>query len=513
MKESRTQKSMQTMITGLLRQFLTIILTMVSRTVFIKILGDELLGVNGLFTNILSLLALSELGIGTAITFYLYKPVVENDIFRINQLMQFYKKCYKIIGIFILVLGLSIIPFLDKIVNLNQEVSVNLYLIYVLYVFCIASTYLFWGYKQTIFFAYQEQYKVEIVSIIYVIVKCIAEILVLLLFKDYVLYLFIQIFTQILKDFVVAKRADIEYPYLNEPVQGMSKKQIKKFFVDIYQVAIFKIGSQLLNATDNIIISVLLGTVVVGYYSNYYMITSAILTVYNVIIRACTASVGNIMVKENSDKQYLIYKRLNFINFLLSAGFAIILSQALNPFMQIWLSKISKNYILSQSIVYIISINLYFDTSCQMLNTFRETSGNFSTGYMLQIIAGIVNIILSVILGKWIGLEGILLSTILCKFFITIVPFISGVAKNVFHISKYVFIKEYLKNFIFLILCSVLITIICSNIYFEGIFELVLKVIITTVVFILFVVLFYRKKSEFVYTKNLLINGYKGSNC
>ena len=160
MNKSRTQNSVLTIVTSGVRQGLTLMLTFVSRTIFIKILGAEYLGLNGLFTNILSILALSELGIGSAISFYLYKPIAEKNIERIKSLMVFYKKCYRIVGGMILVLGSAIIPILPKVVNFDQDLPVNLYVIYFLYLLNTASSYLFFAYKQALVTANQEQYKI-----------------------------------------------------------------------------------------------------------------------------------------------------------------------------------------------------------------------------------------------------------------------------------------------------------------------------------------------------------------
>ena len=246
MENSRTKNSMLTMGLGGIRQGLTVVLTFLSRTVFINILGAEILGVSGLFTNILSLLALSELGIGTAITFYLYKPVAEHDVERINQLMLFYKKCYKIVGGAILVVGMAVIPFLDKIINFDQAIDVNIYWVYAIYVFNIASTYLFWGYKQSIFFANQQQYKIEKTNIFFAIFNCLAEILTLVITGDFYLYLIAQLLVTLVKNYAIGKKADKEYPYLKNKVEKkIEKEEVKKLFTDIYQVAIFKLGSQL----------------------------------------------------------------------------------------------------------------------------------------------------------------------------------------------------------------------------------------------------------------------------
>lgn len=503
MENSRTKNSALILTTGLIRQVSTILLTFVSRTVFIRVLGAEILGINGLFTNILTLLTLSELGIATAITFYLYEPIVQQNVERINQLMRFYRTCYRTVGCIIIGAGILLAPFLPYIVNFEQEVNINLYVVFLISVFNIASTYLFGGYKQTIFLANQEQYKAEKVNIIFAFLNCIAEITVLIIFKNYFIYLLTQLCMLILKNLCYVKIADKEYPYLKEKPQGkLDSKEIRKFFHDIYQVAIFKLGSQLLNATSNIVISVLLGTVIVGYYSNYYLIISAMVTLYGVIIRSFTAGIGNVIVKETKEKQYFVYKQLDFVNFITAAFFTICLAQLFNSFMRIWLGDVSSSYIFPQSVVVIISINYYFDTSCQILNTFREASGNFKVGYFLQVIAGIVNIVLSVIMGKLWGLQGILCSVLICKLGITIIPFIKSIANKVFQMSGQRFIICYMKNLLFTISSMLVIWYCCKPIHATNIFLFCLEIVITILIFCVLMMVIYRKNREFISIKN-----------
>ena len=210
MNNSRTKNSVLTIVSSGIRQALTLIMTFVSRTIFIKVLGAEFLGLNGLFTNILSILALSELGIGSAISFYLYRPIAEKNIDRIKSLMIFYKKCYRIVGLIIILLGSMIMPILPKVVNFNQAVPVNLYLVYFLYLLNTASSYLFFAYKQALVIANQEQYKIEKINIYFTFINCFVDIMVLVIFKDYYAYLIFKFLLVLLKNLITANKIDKE---------------------------------------------------------------------------------------------------------------------------------------------------------------------------------------------------------------------------------------------------------------------------------------------------------------
>lgn len=246
---SRKKNTMLSLLTSGIRQVSSVLFQFLSRTVFIYVLGKEYLGLNGLFTNILTLLSLSELGIGVAITYYLYEPLASNDKERIGSLMQFYKKCYNVVGIVILSVGCSLMPFIDKLVNFEQQLPENLYIVYLLFLFQSASTYFFFAYKQTLITADQKLYKIEKINIAYLILGCLVDVIVLLLFRSYLLYLVLKVILVILKNISISITVDKEYPFLKDiKAEKLHRDEIKRFFKDVYSVSIFKVGSVFFNS-------------------------------------------------------------------------------------------------------------------------------------------------------------------------------------------------------------------------------------------------------------------------
>ncbi|SEW42028.1 lipopolysaccharide biosynthesis protein [[Clostridium] fimetarium] len=493
MQNSRTKNSMLIILTSGVRQILTLVLTFVSRTVFIKILGAEYLGLNGLFSNILSLLALSELGIGAAISFYLYQPLADNDIERIKTLMKFYKICYRVIGLAIVGIGCCIMPFLAYMVNFDQGVPGNLYLVYFIYLLNTASSYSFFAYKQALVTANQEQYKIENINIAFSFINCLADIIVLIIARNFVVYLIVKLLLVMLKNVIIAIKINKEYPYLKEKnVQPLKKKEVMIFFKDVGAVAIFKSGSTLFNATDNIVISMLLGTVVVGYYSNYFMIISQITIIINIIVRSFAAGIGNVIAKESKERHFAIFKQIDFLVYFVVTVCTACFFQLLNSFVKIWIGNIDANYVLSQSVIIFLCMNFFFDGTTQIMNSFREGSGNFSTGKYLQIFGGIVNIILSVVLGKIFGLSGIFAATVISKGFITLLPFMVGISKDVFDKGKYTILLKYIKNGIVAFLSIALLWFTCTSIHMTDIAGFVLECILSILIpsFVLIVVFF-----------------------
>lgn len=497
MRNSRTKNSFLTMAMSCIRQGLTLLLTFISRTVFIHILGAEYLGLNGLFSNILSLLALSELGINVAISFYLYKPLAEQDMERVKSLMGFYKICYRVVGLAIICVGSFLVPALPFLVNFDQSVPANLYLVYFLYLLNTAASYLFFAYKQALVTANQEQYKIEKVNISFTFINCIADIIVLIFLRNYIAYLVVKFLMVLFKNIIIAIKIDKEYPFIKEKnVMPLDKTEIMNFFKDIGDIALFRIGSTLFNATDNIIISMMLGTVVVGYYSNYYMIISQVTMVIGLLIRSFTAGIGNVVAKEHKDKQYNIFKQLDFVVYFIATVCTSCLFQLLNSFVNIWVGGVDERYILSQAVVLFLCLSFYFDSTTQIMNAFREASGNFKTGRALQLIGGIANIFLSVVLGKYYGLSGIFAATIVSKGLIAITPFIMGISENVFHKGHFTLLIRYYKNMLVMVGVLVVTWVIGSFFHMKGIVCFVIECCIASVIPALILMVVFWKKPE-----------------
>lgn len=506
MSNSRTKNSALTLIMSGIRQIATILLAFASRTVFIYTLGASYLGVNGLFTNILSILALSELGISGAIAFYLYRPLVDKDIERIKVLMKFYRQCYNVVGLAILVLGCCVMPFLDKLVNLDQPIPENLYFIYFLFLLQNASTYFFFAYKQTIVSANQELYKIEKLNIFFVIVNCITDIVVLLIFKDFTTYLLFKFSLVVIKNIVISWRIDKEYPYLKEPCSGrLTHDEKKKFFKDLYSISIFRLGSVLFNTLSNFIISIMIGTVVVGYFSNYTLIVSQVQAVYMLIMSSITAGVGNVLAKESRERQIYIYDKLSILTFFVYAVFTVCLFQLLNSFMNIWLGNMGEGYVFNQWTVLFICFNFYVDMSCQLDNVFRGASGNFKIGRYLQIWGGLLNVCLAIPLCKFFGLTGIFAAQVLSKLVTSYFPFLIHIENLVLGFSSVRVMKQWAKCFSTTVFIGVVVWILNLNLHQTNLLNFVFEIILTLAVSIAILYALYRRNEYFVEVKDMML--------
>lgn len=496
---SRTKNTLYIMFSGILFQVISLILGFINRTVFVKFLGVEYLGLNSLFTNILSLLSLAELGFGTASTYFMYKPLAENDEERLKVLTNFYKIAYRTIGIVIFIIGVSLIPFLNYLVKFDNSIDINLKLVYILFLINTVSSYLFFAYRSNIISADQKDYLLNTINCKFVVLSTILEIGAIVLFKNFILSLIIGILMDILKNIVIAKKASDLYPFIKEKSkEKLSKDFLKDMFKKIYSIFIIRISSQLFNSTDNMIISAFIGTKYVGFNANYLLIIASATRLINIIKGSFRATVGNINAVESIDKKYIMFKRLDFFNFWISSFSAICFFQLLNPFIQLWLGK---EFLFSDRTVYIIVANYFTTALLSIVFMYRETMGLFDKGKYYQLIGGIVNIGLSIYLSKYLGIDGIFLATLIAGVLITILPFPIILYKYGFNKSGKEYIYLYLRNCILTIIMCFLVNKACSILgglnYKTFMIQMIICIILPNLIYIII----FRKSEEFIYFK------------
>ena len=366
----RIKNSMRNMITSISSNIVTIIIGLLAQAIFIKIMGIEYLGLNGLFTNIISMLGIVELGIGSAIIYNLYKPIAINDVETIKSLMNFYKKSYNIIGIVVLTIGLIIIPFLPLIIE-DVTVKINVPLIYILFLLDIVFSY-FLSYKRSILYASQKNYLINLIHIGYTILLNIGQLLMLFFTKNYYLYLIVKIIVRIIENLIITYIVNKEYSYLKEDAKKLDPTIEKDIIKKVKALFFHKIGGFVVLGTDNIIISKFLGLVSVGLYSNYYMIINAVQTLFSQALVALTPSVGNLLVKENKNKTFEVFKKIRFMNFWIATFTSVCILNMMQQFITIW---IGEEYLLDDIVLIILVFNLFQKLMRSTYQTFKEAAG------------------------------------------------------------------------------------------------------------------------------------------
>lgn len=414
MKEySRTKNSILNLTTGLFNQVVMTVLSFLSRTVFIQVLGASYLGINGLFSDILSLLSLTQLGIGTAITYKLYKPAADHDEKRIRILMKFYKQAYIIIGTVILVLGLLLIPLLPVVIKEYDKLDslgINAPLIFILFLLQNVTSYLFFAYRAAIIRVEQKSYILHFVDFFTSVATILLQIAALVITKNYIVFISVGIGMMILQNLINSIIAWKMFPYaFRREKESISKKERNNILKDCSALFVFRVSGVVLKATDNLVLSSILGLAFVGLYSNYLIFYTTIKMIISHFYGAIYAGMGNAFAKDTKEKTYFLFETVNFITILLNGTACVGLAVCSNELIHVW---IGDDFVLAQPFALLIGIEMLFSGLKINLGQVRNVSGVFRQAWQRPLIGVLINVVISIILCKYIGICGVIIGTI-----------------------------------------------------------------------------------------------------
>jgi len=415
MAQGRTQKSFKNAVINISTQIAILIFSFCTRTYFIKLLGEDYLGINGLFSNILQLLNLAEFGFGSAIIYNLYKCLVNNDEKKINAYIGYYGHIYRIIALIVLLIGVSLIPFLKYIIHLDKEIPfINLY--YFLFLLKSVFSYLF-AYKSCIFQADQKSYVVNLNSSIWTIITNILQLIFLYYTHNYLVYLLIQLGCTLASNFVIYKLSEKKYPYIKNCTEKLEKEEKSKIIVNVKALFMGKIGNVVVNHTDNILISIFVNTAVVGFYSNYTMILNIFTTLTLMLFGGLRASIGSFVHTHTKEESCDCFFMVFFVSFWLFTLCSCTLFCVLDDFINIW---IGKKFVLGSTTLLIICLNLFIEKLMTPVWSFNYTVGLFKQTKYVTLITAALNLGISIVLAKLYGLNGVLLGTVISRVVIAI---------------------------------------------------------------------------------------------
>ncbi len=407
----RTQQAKKNIAFGLISNFVILVMNFIQRKIFIWILGETILGINTLFTGILSMLSVAELGIGTAINYSLYKPVAEQDREKIKSYMLVYKKAYLTIAAVIAVMGVALIPFLKYLVDNPTGATVReLTVYYLIFLFNTVSTY-FVAYKYSLANAEQRGYIQTNITTITKIVSVITQIIVLLVTKSFFWFLIAQAAVELIQKIFAGIYLNRLYPYLRENDAGKLTKEEKDTVVTKTKALMcHKIGDVARLQTDSIIITSFINIETNGLVDNYNMVITYASNFVNTIFNSVLSGFGNLVATESKEKQYTVFKVYRFFACWLygfaTVGFWFLLTPLVGD---IWLNH---DWIVGQGIVTLVLIDFYFKGARVVLINFKIAAGAFEKDKYLSLIQGGVNLVLSIALVRIIGLPGIYVGTV-----------------------------------------------------------------------------------------------------
>lgn len=491
MEVGRTKKAAINVAFSFMNQLLTLILSFISRTVFVWGLGASYLGINGLFGDVLGLLSMADLGFGTAMVFSFYKPLAECDYKKMAGLTTFYKKIYTIIAIGVATIGIAIIPILPYIIKLDQEVP-NLVIYYLLSLANVVFSYLC-VYRTSILSADQKNYKVTGITMIVNCLRSILQIIGIVLFKSYILYLVLGCLSALINNIVASYIATKEYPFINEKVE-LSKEEKKSIFDNMGSVFLYKVSSVLLNTTDNLLISVMIGTLAVGYYSNYLLLQNKISVFYTLLFTSITASIGNLIVKEKAEKRYEIFKCEQSVSFIVCGVVIPCYVVLVNDLVKVWLGS---EYVLDTVVVIAIGINMYLSCVLQPLWSYREATGLYRKTKWVMVFCAILNLVLSILFGMKIGLAGILFASGVSRLLTYVWYEPKLLFKEYFGVTPQKYYLQIISNFCLIVVLCFGLGLLSKYICVTNIFMWIVEASIVGGVSLVIVLLLYSKTDGF----------------
>lgn len=410
---SRSQKTVKNTTANLINRGVYILLGFVLRTVFIYTLGVEYSGVSDVFSNILTMLSLSELGMNTAISAAMYKPLHDGNNEQIQKIMKFYKNAYRAVALFIVGVGVILIPCVPFLVKEIPGVTEPLQLIFALYIVKTASSYLI-IYKRTIIEADQKQYVIKPIDSASAIIRYAVETVALLVFKNFILYLVLEIAGILLQNLIITRKVEKLYPEaFVKSKEGLEKPEKKKLFKDIKGAAIYHITATFNNSIDSVLISSLISTTVLGFVSNYTMLRIQVEMLLKQFFSAVTPSIGNLAVSKDKNQQGQVFESMFYLNFLIVNFCAVSLYVLFGPFVRVWLGE---GFVLGTNLALIIAFDFFANMFLMIVTVFKNSNGFFVIGAYRPIVTTTLNIILSVVFIQFFGVWGTFLATVIARY-------------------------------------------------------------------------------------------------
>ena len=501
MRIEKTKTASRNITFGVALKIYQIIVPFLLRTALIVYLGAEYVGLNSLFISILAVLNIAELGVGNALVFAMYKPIAYDDSKTICALMKLYRLYYRIIGTIVLVSGLIIVPFIPKLIKGDVPADVNVYVLYLLNLGATVLSYWVLSYKNSILVAHQRTDIQSKVILGVSTVQYLLQFVALIAFRNYYYYLIIALASQIVINIVTAIVADKLYPNY-KPKGKLEKSEIKAINSKVKDLFAGKIGSVIMINVDSIVISAFLGLVMLGKYNNYYYVVNSLVGLFTVFFNGIRSGIGNSLLLDSKNKNYDGFKIVTFITFWVIGFCCACLAALYQPFMYLW---VGKKLMLEYGMVVLFCLYFMILELGFSMDTYKDAAGLWKQDKYRKIICAILNLAINLILVQFIGIYGILLSTVLVSFVVDL-PWLS---QNVF---KYIFEKkttDYFKFIIKFVIVDILIAAItayaCYLIPGNGYLIFGVKMLICLILPNAIMIIIYRKQEEYKKSKQLLL--------
>lgn len=507
MKIERTKNATRNIVFGIILKSYRIFVPFLMRTVMIYFMGVQYLGLDSLFTSILQMLNLAELGVGSAMVFSMYKPIVKDDSKTICALMRLYRTYYRVIGGVIAIIGTALTPFIPYLIESDLPPDLNVYILYLLNLAATVLSYWLFAYKNALFSAHQRIDVTSKITILTSTFQFAVQFAVVIFIKNYYIYVIAALVTQALTNVVTAIAATKMYPEY-KPSGHLDKVVVKGINQRIRDLFTAKFGSVIVNSADTVVISAFLGLTALAIYQNYYFVITAIIGFVNIIFQACTAGIGNSVIVETKEKNFNDLKKFTFL-IAWVAGFCTCCFLCLfQPFMQVW---VGEELMLGFSAVICYCIYYFVYEINQLLCTYKDAAGIWHEDRFRPLVTALTNLVMNLILVQFWGIYGVLLSTVLSTLIVGMPWLLHNLFTVMFEKKQ---LPEYLRclfKYVAVVIVScVLCYFVCSFISMSPWLTLIIRAVICCILPNVIYFLVYRKTKEFKESVRLVDNMTKG---
>lgn len=499
MKIERIKNAKRNVVFGSISKVYQILIPFLMRTAITYFLGVKYLGLNSLFTSILQVLNLAELGVGSAMVYSMYKPIVEDDTSTICALMKLYRIYYRIIGIVIAVAGLILLPFIPKLINNGENeipADVNIYILYILNLSSTVLSYWLFAYKNSLLQAHQRTDIVSKVMLVTHTIQYLFQFIVLAVFKNYYFYVIVILLTQALTNVTTAVITTKLYPDY-KPIGEIDKSVVKQINGRIKDLFTSKIGAVIVNSADTIVVSAFLGLTMLAIYQNYFYIITAIIGFVAILFQSCTAGIGNSLIVETKEKNFKDFKKFTFLIAWIAGACSSCFLCVFQPFMKVWMGE---DLLLPFSAVICLCIYFFIYEINQLLNTYKDAAGIWHQDRWRPLVTAMTNLGLNLIMVQFWGIYGVLLSTVISMVLVGMPWLFHNLFTTLFekkYMKKYVlgilqyFVVSCISCFISYMLCSFIK--VDMNDYIRVVINILISFILPNIIFLIV----YHKSEEF----------------
>lgn len=421
-------------------KLITMVMAIVVKVVLVGICGNDVNGLNALYLSIIGMLSVAELGVGSAITFCMYRPIVEGNNEVVSALYHLFKKLYRLIGLVIFSAGVAITPFLHYFAKDYAALDVNMYLTFLLLLTSVTATYMYSA-KTSLINAYKNNYITTAITQGGLVLQYILQIVALYVTKSFTCYLICRLITVMIQMVVTEIVVKKKYAAVVETKARIDAVTAQAVTNNIKAMFVHKIGYVLVNTVDSVIISAFVGVVSLGEYSNYNMVLTSMTGIINLVFASLTSVIGHLCVEADEKTVRKYYESFHILNFFIGTVFFLGYFSVIDDLVAILFSA---DLVVTRDISLVITLNGFVQFMRRSNLTFRDAMGLFYNDRWKPLAEGILNIFLSILLVKCVGVTGVIIATIITNLLIChiVEPYV--IYKNVFMSSPKGF---YWKNY------------------------------------------------------------------